>query len=277
MSKPKGSTFTYIFALVLCLVCSLILSLSATALKPQQEANAKLDIAQNLLSAVGYEITELKKQTPEDVFKTFENVIETKILDEDNKTADRAFMEQELLKLGYPESEIKAMGSGELVRVFKSKAYILAARSGKPLDEYDPGYKLLYTYKPQDQVEAYIVPIEGYGLWDIIRGYIALEPDLNTVKGISFYENHETPGLGARITEDWFINSYKGKKVLNEQGELVSIKIAKGEIESAVPQNQHEHWVDGISGATLTGKGINEFIERDLKTYEPYFKTLRAE
>ena len=108
----------------------------------------------------------------------------------------------------------------------------------------------------------------------MMYGYIALKTDLNTVAGIRFYKHIETPGLGAELAKPDHNEKWIGKKILDEDGSLVSVKVAKGNAEQTHPQ-ELEHYVDGISGATLTGKGINEFLKEDLETYEPYFKTRR--
>jgi Na+-transporting NADH:ubiquinone oxidoreductase subunit C len=274
--RKETDTYIFMFAGALCLVCALILSLAATALKPTQVANARLDILKNLMGSVGVTPEELSSMTAQDVFEKYERDFEVLLLDKQDQEVDTSFMLTELLTLGYPKEDLEALDSSDLLRKFNVKKQLLANRAGRSLEEYDPGYKILFLYKPGGTLKSYVVPIEGYGLWDLIRGYVALQPDLNTVMGITFYEHKETPGLGARITEDWFKDSYIGKKILNEQGELVSIKVAKGQAAAFIPEDRLKHWVDGISGATLTGDGINQFLKQDLAFYEPYFKTIRS-
>ncbi len=271
----KGAGYTYAFAMGLCLVCSIGLSLAYTVLKPMQADNVRLDIVQNLFSAVGTTAEQLKGMQPAEVIGKFESEFEVKVLDKNNNEADTAFMKKELLGLGYTEEALAKENAASMMNLFNRKVGLLAKKADQKLEAYDPGYKALYVYKPGETIEAYVVPIQGNGLWNIIKGYIALDLDLNTVKGISFYEHAETPGLGARITEDWFKENYIGKHILDPQGQLVSITIAKGRVEDSIPENKRDHWVDGISGATLTCKGVNQFLLADLQKYEPYFKTLR--
>ncbi len=268
MSQRKGDMYTFFFAGVVCVVCALILSLAATALKPRQVANVLHDINMNILETVGKDHAELSKMSQTDVQSLFDKEFEILLLDKTNKPQDSEFMKTELAKLKYPVDELNSLDQGSLLRRYNGKLGLLARKAGKSVEEYDPGYKLVYIYKPGGQPSAYVVPIEGYGLWDLMKGYIALDLDLDTVKGISFYEHKETPGLGARVEEDWFKEQFVGKKILQD-GVLTSIKIAKGH-GSGGP-----HEVDGISGATLTGDGINDFLAEDLATYEPYFKTVR--
>ena len=118
------------------------------------------------------------------------------------------------------------------------------------------------------------IPIAGKGLWGTMYGYFAIEPDAETVKGITFYKHKETPGLGAEVDKDWFKNNFVGKKLTNKNGELVSIEVIKGYVSETDPDAPHK--VDGISGATITGTGLTTFLKSDLQKYEPYFAKVRS-
>ena len=104
-------------------------------------------------------------------------------------------------------------------------------------------------------------------------GYFAIEPDASTVKGITFYKHKETPGLGAEVDKNWFKNNFIGKKLVDIEGSLVSIEVVKGYVSDTDPNAMHK--VDGISGATITGKGVTTFLKSDLEKYEPYFAKIR--
>lgn len=138
----------------------------------------------------------------------------------------------------------------------------------------DDGALSVYIATDGAQPTGYSIPISGKGLWSTIYGYIALEPDGITVKGITFYQHGETPGLGGELEKEWFTSNYKGKHIYSEDGELVSIEIVKGQV------NQNDinaiHQVDGISGSTLTGRGMNKFIAHDLKVYKPFLDRVKA-
>ena len=129
----------------------------------------------------------------------------------------------------------------------------------------DISERKIFIFGRSDQPKGIIIPISGKGLWSTIYGFIALEPDRNTIKGITFYSHGETPGLGGEIDKDWFMDQFLGKQIFDDKFELVSVSIAKGKL---IHKNAHE--VDGISGATLTTKGMNEFILDDLKTYKNF-------
>jgi len=268
--ERKGDLYTFGFAGIICVFCSVILALAATGLKPLQDQNAELDVLVNILGAVGHDPAALKKEGAVAVKEQFAKEFQTKLLNASNQETSLDFMKTELIKVGYPEDMIDNLLPGTLLTRFEAKKGLMARKAGKKMDEYDPGYKMVYVHLEDGQPDAYVIPVMGFGLWDIVKGYLALGTDLNTVKGVTFYEHKETPGLGARVTEQWFQANWKGKKTLSDGGELVSITVAKGDAASGV------HQVDGISGATLTGNGINKFVKADLMRYEPYFKTLRG-
>lgn len=277
MSQSKSTTYTFMFAFGICVVCSLILASAATALKERQVANVKLDIVQNLMSAVEGDDIIMAKQ-PDQLFADFGKNYEALLLDQNDQVSSTDLMISELVKVGYEKDVLEKEDTGTLLRMFNSRKRLLASKAGQKLADYDPGYKLLYLYKPGGVLKTYVIPIEGYGLWDIIKGYIAIDSsDINTVQGISFYEHKETPGLGARITEDWFRAQWKDKKIFSDSGELVSITVAKALAANEAPGDKIQHYVDGISGATLTTKGINQFLKRDLSRYKAYFQKVREQ
>jgi len=111
------------------------------------------------------------------------------------------------------------------------------------------------------------VPLRGKGLWDAIWGYVALESDLNTIKGITFDHKGETAGLGAEITTDWFKNRFVGERIFNESEELVGVIVTKGYTANKVGDNR----VNSISGATITGDGVTDMLQERLSRYLPYF------
>jgi Na+-transporting NADH:ubiquinone oxidoreductase subunit C len=140
------------------------------------------------------------------------------------------------------------------------QAVATAAQAGQPLP--------LYTWSENGLVTKYAFPISGKGLWSTIKGYLALEKDLSTLAGVTFYEHGETPGLGGEVETDWFQQNFRGKSVV-ANGRRVKFEVA-----DRYPQG-NDHAVDGISGATLTGNGVTRFINADLDKYEKYLSALR--
>ena len=282
--QQRGNLYTFAFALVICLLCSVGLAFAATVLKPEQDKNAKLDIIVNILASVGYvdqataeQQKDAKLVIPADadaVFKIFESKFSGVVLDKNDQEIKREVLEKELIeKIGYPEEVFKNYYLFQVLQLFNSKLSLLADKAKKSVKDYDPGYKLMMQYKPTGTVDAYILLIDGKGLWDEMEGYVAISPNM-TIRGITFYKHKETPGLGGECEKPWFRNNYVGKKLFNTKGEFVSVKVAKGKAGDKYKAPELDHWVDGMSGATITGKKISEFMYDDIKKYVGYFKKL---
>jgi Na+-transporting NADH:ubiquinone oxidoreductase subunit C len=114
-----------------------------------------------------------------------------------------------------------------------------------------------------------VVPVDTRGLWGAIHGYLAIDNDGVTIRGFTVYKHSETPGLGGEIESRWFRKNFQGKKITDQQGDFVSIRIAKGKADEVVPPAQRPNTVDGISGATLTGKFLSAGLKEILQDYEP--------
>jgi Na+-transporting NADH:ubiquinone oxidoreductase subunit C len=232
------------FAAVTCILAALILSVSAAMFKPQQVLNIQLDIKKNILKAL--------------------DISEAPLADAAAKQAYygqlTAATIQELYSQRVRELVVDAQGN--------------EAQGRTPASIRD-GEGLLPVYKSVqgETVEAWCIPVSGKGLWSTIYGYMALETDLNTVKGVTFYKHGETPGLGAEVDQPWFQNNFTGKKILDSNGQLKSVRVKKGKVDGSEPDAAH--LVDGISGATMTGNGVNRFLEENLRAYENFFKKVR--
>ena len=119
-------------------------------------------------------------------------------------------------------------------------------------------YGLVYIVNDdQGGLDKIILPVRGYGLWSTLYGFIALEENLNEVVGLGFYEHGETPGLGGEVDNPTWKAKWEGKKVY-EDGE-VQLTVVKGEVPQGAPNREYK--VDGLSGATLTAKGVDNLIK----------------
>jgi Na+-transporting NADH:ubiquinone oxidoreductase subunit C len=122
--------------------------------------------------------------------------------------------------------------------------------------------------------KAYILPVYGNGLWNAVWGFVALDKDLNTIKGVSFGHKGETPGLGARITDKSVTDRFIGKQIFDADGTFEGVTFQKGE---KIDYSGQPHKVDGLAGASMTTNGVNNMLTYYFETYEPYFnKTLSA-
>jgi Na+-transporting NADH:ubiquinone oxidoreductase subunit C len=133
----------------------------------------------------------------------------------------------------------------------------------------------VYFYVIQNHIQSYIIPVASRGLWGEILGYLAMKNDGTTVSGFTVYSHSETPGLGGEIEKDWFQKNFSGKKIIDDRGNFVSVAIAKGLVKDNIHDSRQKNIVDGISGATLTGKFLSAGLKRILIQYEPLSKRFR--
>ena len=225
------------------------MSLTSVLLKPAQDKQVELDTKKKILGAV-MDISTFK--TPEEVLMLYKNRVKSIVVNIKGELISKDVKGNPLIA-----EKVNAQKNHKITR--NERLY--------------PVYMILNELDT-NAVEAYVFPMFGLGLWDWISGYIALESDLNTVKGVAFDHKGETPGLGARITEKKVTNRYKNtKKIFNEAGELESITMIKGE--GNPPKSMHE--VDGLSGATITAKGVNKMLREYLDCYQNFIKNKKGE
>lgn len=127
-----------------------------------------------------------------------------------------------------------------------------------------------------NQPAAYILPVDSRGLWGRIHGYMAIESDGRTVAGFSVYSHSETPGLGGEIEKDWFQKNFEGKRIVDDSGDFAGVRIAKGKVAETVAPDRQANFVDGISGATLTGRFLSGGLKETLSAYEPLSERFRT-
>ncbi len=147
----------------------------------------------------------------------------------------------------------------------ESNVEALLAVFSRDVKERELGELMLYEYRPQTgksvsastatgAPSAIAVPFDGMGLWGPVRGVLALEADLLTIRAIRFYQQEETPGLGGEIGAEWFQNQFRGKKIVSSSGEA-GFQILKPGGE------KDENSVDGISGATMTSDRVKSMLD----------------
>ena len=224
------------FAIIMSLVLGGSLALAKMLLKDKQAKQIELDTKKKILGAV---ITLDTSLEPDAILKMYEDRVESILVDINGDVVENAEVTAEKIDIG----------------------------KNHKLDPKERMYPVFKYSNEAGELEAYILPTFGAGLWDWISGFVALDKDLNTVKGVAFDHKQETPGLGARITEEGVKSRYKGKTIF-EGSELVSIEMVKGEGNADL--NQHE--VDGLSGATMTAKGVNKMFDHYFECYQAFFE-----
>jgi Na+-transporting NADH:ubiquinone oxidoreductase subunit C len=240
-------------ALALCVVCSVVVSTAAVQLKPAQEINKTRDLKRNILQAAGlYDAS----QSVESQFDS----ISTRVVD---------------LRTGRFTDEVDPTSFDQ------RSASKDPSNSAELDDEQDVAkisrrehYSLVYLVENSGAIEKIILPVRGYGLWSTLYGFVALESDANTVVGLGFYEHGETPGLGGEVDNPRWKAFWPGKQVYRD-GE-VEIALAKGAVD---PASTDAPWrVDGLSGATLTSRGVTNLVQFWLGEdgFQPFLANLKA-
>jgi Na+-transporting NADH:ubiquinone oxidoreductase subunit C len=174
----------------------------------------------------------------------------------------------------------KKYGADEIFAIYsKSIKNVVTNAEGEIIskNKATDGELPVYLCVVDGKVDSYIMPIETKGLWGTIRGYLAIENDGVTIKGFTVYQHVETPGLGGEIEKDWFQQNFVGKKIIDRDGEFVSVGIVKGKVSDQIAESDQGNYIDGISGATLTSKMLSTGIKDILTKYEPVSIKFRLE
>lgn len=244
-------------ALVLCLVCSVLVTVAAIGLRPTQQAAKLDDKRKNILRVVGL------YEPGVDIDAAFAQIT-PKIVDlasgEWATDIDPARYDQ------YAAAKDPAQG-GRVIPGDEDIAKI----------KFKPRYATVYALNhPDGTLKTVILPVHGYGLWSTMYGFLAVEADGNTVVGINFYQHGETPGLGGEVDNPKWKSLWLGKRIYDTQGQ-VALHLVKGGANSESPQFAHQ--VDALAGATLTSDGVSHLIEYWLSDagFKPFLQHLQHE
>ncbi|MBB3182949.1 Na+-transporting NADH:ubiquinone oxidoreductase subunit C [Halomonas fontilapidosi] len=221
-------------AFALCIVCSIIVSTAAVALRSKQEFNQELDRKTNILN-----VAQLYEPGM-DVNETFESTITPRVVN---------------LETGeYSEEHDPATYNAFEARRDPASGRTLSGEKDIAGLSRQELYSTVYLVGDPNDPEQIILPIRGQGLWGLMRGFLSVEGDGNTIVGITYYEHSETPGLGAEVNNPRWQAQWEGKEIYDEEGELQpAISLVKGGASG-------ETEVDALSGATLTSKGVTNML-----------------
>ena len=234
-------------SLLMCFVCSVIVSSAAVFLKPQREANKELDRNKNILLAAGLYDKETAGDDV-DIAGLFES-FEIRLVDLEDKRLLSALEASDLGIDVATYDQRKASKHPGISKELENLADIASiSRRAR--------YSVVYLLKEDGDISKMVIPIHGYGLWSILYGFIALEGDLNTVSGITFYEHGETAGLGGEVDNPAWKALWPGK-LMYKDGE-VALRVIKGR--SNPDSALYGYQIDGLSGATLTSRGVQNLI-----------------
>lgn len=246
----QSNSVVYIlgFCTAVCLVCSVVVSTTAVGLKEQQEFNKVLDRQKKVLAVAGL-IKEGQSITAKKVRDIFGKRIKSVVVDLqkgkiDAEATKKAATFDQLKASKDPKTSRKAPKNRAGVQRIPNKALVYLV-SNKDMDAKGKGFAL----------SQYIFPVEGKGLWSTLYGYIALAPDFNTIKGLTFYQHAETPGLGGEVDNPKWKSLWPGRKVYKNN--KVKIRVIKG---MAPKPKKAPYKVDGLSGATITSNGVTHLL-----------------
>lgn len=244
---------TFLVAVVLCLVCSVVVSMSSVLLRPIQLANKDAFLKRNILQAAGmYDAS----QSVDEQFEQFT----VRMVD---------------LETGMFTDEVDAASFDQL-KAAKDPALSIEIPADQDVAKISrrAKYAKVYTLDGDNGIERIILPINGYGLWGTLYGYLALESDANTVVGLSYYDHKETPGLGGEVDNPKWKALWDGKKIYDNNDD-VAISVMKGAVDSSDPNAVYK--VDGLAGATLTSRGVHLMFQYWLgkNGFEEFLSNLR--
>jgi len=257
MDKNSNS-YVIVFAVTVCVVLASGLAATFHGLEARIKKNKLFDKQRNVLIACGLYDPSKDQKSQAELERIFEAQVKAQVL--------------EFTKSGVAE---KYRERGELKertvdKVTQAKETDISLMDLPKIRLESPERLLGEIYTADDGgKKIYCIPISGYGLWSTLYGFLALEEDKDTVRGITFYKHGETPGLGGEVDKAWWQASWKGKKTHDAAGKLVGIRVLKGK-GNTFPADGHD--VDGISGATITCNGVTKFVKADLEMYEAFFK-----
>uniref|UniRef100_UPI00404925EB NADH:ubiquinone reductase (Na(+)-transporting) subunit C n=1 Tax=Flavobacterium sp. TaxID=239 RepID=UPI00404925EB len=236
--RTDSNSYTIIFSVVLVLVVGALLAFFANFTKADRVKNDQVKAQIDILNSIG---VDANRANATEMFAKY--IKEQKVIEGSSEKQD-------------------------------STAYLIDVK--KEMDNAKKGIaqKLPLFVAEKDGKTVYILPVRGNGLWDAIWGYIALNDDLKTLNGVYFDHKAETPGLGANITETFFTSDFKGENLYDASGNFKGIEISKS---NGDPNNtdKSDNQVDAISGATITGNGVGTMINSGIRSYLPYFETLK--
>jgi Na+-transporting NADH:ubiquinone oxidoreductase subunit C len=252
---PHSGRYTLVFAAVVCVVFAVMVSSAAVFLEDEQIANKALDRRSQVVQAAGLVAPGVKiaRQEVDRLLANAEPILV------DLRTGEEVEGEPEL----FDQQQAK-----------KDPQRSFPAPENRSRIQRLPETALIYKFHAEDgRLEALVLPIEGYGLWGTLYGYLGLAADLRTVVGITFYDHKETPGLGGEVDNPRWKRLWAGREAYDENWSP-ALEVIKG---AAGRPEADPHRIDGLSGATITSRGISNMMEFWLGPdgFGPYIERLR--
>ncbi|MGR9053742.1 MAG: Na(+)-translocating NADH-quinone reductase subunit C [Gammaproteobacteria bacterium] len=227
-----------------CLICSFFVSTAAVMLQSKQKQNQRIDRIGNIL-----QVADLSGQST-DIEKTYDKYITPVMID---------------LASGMPVSrdrfdDVLNIKNFDIDTLAADRKYGMNIPPDEDLAKIKrrPRDMVVYLVKTDNRPDKLVLPIYGKGLWSTLYGFLALDENLNTIAGITFYRHGETPGLGGEIENPNWQHIWQGKQAFDAAGNVI-IEIVHGEVDTRSPKANHQ--IDGLSGSTLTSRGVDHLVK----------------
>ncbi len=257
MAKKDTVGKTLLVAFLLCIVCSVVVSTAAVSLRPLQEANKDIDKKKNILVAAGLYDAALDVETQFQAIETrLVDLDSGRFVDPEEAGVDPQVFDQRKAAKD-PATSRALSGEDDIAKISRRE-----------------NQALVYIVNGEQGFEKIILPVHGYGLWSTLYGFIALEDDLNTVAGLGFYDHGETPGLGGEVDNPRWKAIWPGKQVYKDG--QVELQLLKGAVMPGMADEEYR--VDGLSGATLTARGVTNLVNFWLGAngFQPFLTNFKA-
>lgn len=263
MQNKDSISNTFQVAGVLCLVCALLVSATALGLRDLQKTNVALDKKKNILQVAGYSPEAVEKLSSAEIDAIFDG------------TDALTHIEDMLVELATGEILADARQTDLLEKV--------GLTDGSSLEEFDQellvkdkqwgtdvsgdvniglrrretvSHVYRVTNKKKNEITRYVFPVKGKGLWSTLMGYLAVDANFEKIEGLTFYSHKETPGLGGEVDNPKWKKLWEGRLIRNDSGELPKDYVVKG-----APGSDNKNAVSGLSGATITSKGVSNLVK----------------
>jgi Na+-transporting NADH:ubiquinone oxidoreductase subunit C len=253
-----SARYVVLFAAAVCVVCSIFVASAAVLLKDRQDANKALDVQKKVLVVAGL-MKEGAKLDTEEIRRRYEASVKPVVVE---------------LRTGNPVADVDPDSFDQRKQASNPETSRVAPPNKAKVARI-PEQALVFEIVEDNNLRAIILPIEGKGLWSTLYGFLALAPDGRTINGITFYEHGETPGLGGEVDNPSWKERWKGRKAFDDDWKP-AIVVAKGSVGSA---EEDPYRVDGLSGATITSRGVTHLLEFWLGDdgFQPYLALKRSE
>jgi len=262
--QRDGIGYIFTVAGTVCAICAMLVSAAAIGLKSQQEYWVQVDTQRNILLAAAADDAEresFKKMSGAEVKDFFGSNFKNIIID---------LATGEDVTAEYTDEQKAAFRQIEVAELRKAGQYS-DIPTEKDLGQIKRRENHSHVYIRQDSTVRYVFPVRGKGLWSTLKGFLALQPDLTTAAYLTYFSHAETPGLGGEVDNAGWRSRWNGKVLFDEAGN-VALTVVKGDATS-------ETEVDGLSGATITSKGVENMLRFWMgdQGFGPYLRRVRQE